>query len=139
MTATVHVDRRTVPHHPLTVLRAGWNALQLRYSRRALETYFERARLRRPVTDPNRHAWESPAIEDAFAGLAADHPEAVTPADGGEAARDADREQLLLAACDAWFRDIHGPEHSWNPRKIAAYGQLMHGIRACFHPAGGAA
>lgn len=136
MTATVHVDRRTVPHHPLTVLRVGWNALQLRYSRRALETYFERARLLRPVTDPNRHAWESPAIEDAFALLAAENPAAVTPADGGTAARETDREQQLLAACDVWFRDIHGPEHSWSPRTIASYGQLMHGVSSCFHPGG---
>ena len=138
MTATVHVARRTAPHHALTALRARWNALQLRYSRRALEMYFERARLLRPVSDPNRHSWESPAIEDAFALLATGHPEAVTPADGGIAARDTDREQLLLAACDVWFRDIHGPEHSWSPRTIASYGQLLAGVRDCFHPGGAA-
>lgn len=138
MTATVHVVRRTVPHHPLPLLRARWNALQLRHSRRALNMYFERARQLRPAADPDRHAWESPAIEDAFALLAAGHPETVTPADGGTAARDADREQLLLAACDVWFREIHGPEHSWSPRTTASYGQLLSGVRDCFHPGGAA-
>ncbi|QIJ62594.1 hypothetical protein [Streptomyces sp. JB150] len=136
MTATMHIGRRTTRHHPLTSLRARWEAFQLRHSRRALDAYFEQARLRRPVTDPHRHAWENSALEAAFAQLAADHPEAVTPADGGTPARHADRETLLLAACDAWFRDVHGPEHRWSPRTVAAYEQLLHDVRACFHPGG---
>ncbi|MGP4085440.1 hypothetical protein [Streptomyces sp. KR55] len=132
MTATAHIARRTTPHHPLASLRARWEAFQLRHSRRALNAYFERVRLLRPVTDPHRHDWESPALEDAFAHLAADHPGQVAAA----SARDIDREQLLLAACDAWFRDVHGPEHRWDPRTTATYNRLMADVRACFHPGG---
>lgn len=137
MTATMHISRRTTPHHPITALRARWDTFRLRHSRRALDAYFEQARLARPVTDPHRHAWDSPALEDAFVRLAADHPEAVTPADGGTLAHDADREQLLIAACDRWFREAHpGPEHRWHPMTVTSYQRLMDGVRACFHTGG---
>lgn len=121
------IVRRTTPHQPRPGLRARWHAFRLRYFRRA-----------RPVTDSHRHAWGNPALEAAFAELAAGHPEAVTPADGGTLARDADREQLLLATCDAWFREAHGPEHRWDARTVATYNRLMVSVRGCFHPAGGA-
>ncbi|MFB7596937.1 hypothetical protein [Streptomyces sp. NPDC056160] len=139
MTATMHIGRRTTPHQPLTGLRTWWAGFQLRHSRRALDSYMERARLARPVTDPHRHAWDNPALEEAFARLAADHPEAVTPADGGLVALDADREQLLLAVCDRWFHEAHpGPEHRWHPMTIATHAKLMDGVRACFHSGGAA-
>jgi hypothetical protein len=135
MTATMHIGRRTT--HPITGLRARWDAFRLRHSRRALDTYFEQARLRRPVTDPHRHAWDNPALEDAFARLAADHPEACTPADGGTTARDADREQQLLAVCDRWFREAYaGPQHRWTPATVASYQRLMADVCSCFHPGG---
>lgn len=139
MTATMPISRRTTPHHPLTGLRTWWEAARLRHSRRALNTYFEHARLARPVTDPDRHAWENPALEDAFARLAADHPHAVTPADGGPGALDAEREQLLLAVCDAWFHETYpAPEHRWSPDVIASYQRLIADVRGCFHPGGAA-
>ncbi|MEU7403847.1 hypothetical protein [Streptomyces sp. NPDC044948] len=138
MTAMMHISRRTTPHHPRPTWRARWEAFRLRHSRGALDAYFEQARLARPVTDPHRHAWENPALEDAFNRLAADHPEAVTPADGGRQARDADRETTLLAACDTWFRDVHGPEHRWQPMTVASYHRLMDGVRAALHPGGDA-
>lgn len=137
MTATAHIARRTIRHTPHRTLREHWNTFQLRYSQRALTTYFERTRQLRPVTDPNRHAWESPALEDAFARLAADHPTMVTPADGGASARDTDREQLLLAVCDRWFHEANpAPEHRWSPDVIASHARLLNGVRACFHPGG---
>ena len=139
MTATLHVDRRTVPHHPLTALRQRWDTFQLRHFRRVQAATFQRLHDALPLDDAYRYAMESPALEAALQRLAVDHAEAVTPADGGTVARDTDREQLLLAACDAWFRDIHGPEHTWNPRVIASYDQLMDGVRGCFHLTGGAA
>lgn len=136
MTATMPISRRTT-HHAHTGLRTWWETIQLRHSRRALDAYFERARLARPVTDPNRHAWESPALEDAFVRLAAANPQAVTPADGGPAALDAEREQLLLAVCDAWFHETYpAPQHRWTPDVIAAYQRLIADVRACFHPGG---
>ncbi|WP_406168973.1 hypothetical protein [Streptomyces sp. NBC_00996] len=136
--ATLHVARRTIPHHPLTGLRERWNTFQLRHFRRVQTAYFTQLHDALPLDDPDRHALEAPALEDAFACLAAAHPEAVTPADGGALARDTDREQLLLAACDAWFRDAHGPEHRWSPRTIAKYDRLMADVRGCFHPGGAA-
>lgn len=137
MTATAHIAGRTATHHPLATLRARWEAFQLRHFRSVQAATFQRLHDGLPLTDPDRHAMDAPALEDAFARLAADHPEAVTPADGGQAARETDREQLLLAACDAWFRDVHGPEHRWSPRTIASYERLQTNVRACFH-AGGA-
>ncbi|MGW0583527.1 hypothetical protein ACWD25_48215 [Streptomyces sp. NPDC002920] len=137
MTATVHIGRRTTPHHPSTSLREHWTGFVLRHSRRAQAAYFEQLHDALPLSDPDRHALDAPALEAAFAQLAADHPEAVTPADGGQAARDADRETLLLATCDRWFREAHpGPEHRWSPTTIVAYEQLMDGVRTCFHPGG---
>lgn len=135
--ASTHIARRTIRHTPQRTLRDRWNTFRLRYSQRALTVYFERTRQLRPVTDPNRHAWESPDLEDAFARLAADHPTMVTPSDGGPAARDADREQLLLAVCDHWFRETHpAPEHRWSPDIIAAHTRLLANVHACFHPGG---
>ncbi|WDO09908.1 hypothetical protein ME763_31965 [Streptomyces murinus] len=140
MTATLHISRRTTQHHPLTSVSTWWANFRLRHSQRALDTYVETARLALPAADYYRHAWENPVLEAAFAGLAADHPEAVTPSDGGMLARDADREQLLLAVCDLWFRDAHpAPEYQWAPEVIAAHQRLMNDIRTCFHPTGGAA
>ncbi|SHI65634.1 hypothetical protein [Streptomyces sp. 3214.6] len=139
MTATVHIGRRTTPHRPHASFRERWAAFQLRHSRRTQAAYFTRLHDALPLSDPDRYALESPALEDAFARLAADHPEAVTPADGGQAARDADREVLLLAVCDRWFREAHaGPEHRWPPATIAAHQQLLNDVRACFHPGGDA-
>lgn len=136
MTATAHIARRTTAHHPLAVLRERWDAFLLRHSGRAQAAYFTRLHDALPLDDPDRHALEPVALEAAFAQLAADHPEAVTPADGGLAAREADREELLLAVCDAWFRDVHGPEHRWDPRTISTYEKLLADVRACFHPGG---
>lgn len=138
MTATMHIGRRTTPHHPTAGLRARWDAFRLRYSRRTQTAYFAELHDTLPVASPDRHHLDAPALEDAFARLAADHPAAVTPVDGGGRVLDADREQLLLAACDAWFRDVHGPEHRWDPRTIAAYNRLMGDVRTCFHPGGAA-
>ncbi|MFF9097615.1 hypothetical protein ACF1AX_31395 [Streptomyces sp. NPDC014802] len=137
MTATVHIARRTTAHHPLAALRERWDAFLLRHSARAQAAYFERLHDSLPLDDPDRHALEPAALEAAFAQLAADHPETVTPADGGPTARDRDREQQLLAVCDAWFREAHpGPEHRWHPMTVASYQRLMDDVRACFHPGG---
>ncbi|WP_155054532.1 hypothetical protein [Streptomyces blattellae] len=138
MTATMHIARRTTPPGPLASLRESWAAFRLRHSRRVQTAYFQRLHDALPLDDPDRHDLEDPAVEHAFARLAADHPDTVTPADGGQAARDTDREQLLLAVCDAWFRDIHGPEHRWDPRTVATHGRLMADVRGCFHPGGAA-
>lgn len=136
MTATLHIGRRTTAHQPLARLRERWAAFALKHSRRAQAATFQRIHDALPLDDPDRHALDAPAMEAAFALLAADHPEAVTPADGGAMARSADHEQLLLATYDSWFREIHGPEHSWSPRTLARYQRLMAGVRDCFHPGG---
>jgi hypothetical protein len=136
MTATAHVARRTIPHHPLASLRERWNAFQLRHFRRVQIAYFTKLHDALPLDDPDRHALEAPAVEVAFALLAITHPGAVTPADGGAVARGADREQLLLATCDVWFRDVHGPEHRWDPRTVAIYDRLLADVRGCFQPGG---
>ncbi|MFJ1653450.1 hypothetical protein ACIOC2_19085 [Streptomyces sp. NPDC088337] len=136
MTATTPIARRTTPHHRRHSLRACWDAFRLRHSKHAQTALFEQLHDRLPLTAPDRHALENPDLEAAFARLAADHPEAVTPVDGGILSRDKDREQLLLATCDAWFRDSHGPEHRWDPRTIASYSQLLASVRGCFHPGG---
>ncbi|MGW7355144.1 hypothetical protein ACWGI0_00235 [Streptomyces sp. NPDC054802] len=127
---THHVAGRTTSHHLLTTIRSGLAAWTLRHSRRAQAGYFERLRTSLPVLDPDRHALESPAVEDAFAHMAIAHPDKVTPADGGQAARSIDREQQLLAACDAWFREAHGPERAWPPATIAAYNRLLDDVHA---------
>lgn len=136
MTATLHIGRRAVPHHPITGLRTWWSSFTLKHSRRVQAATFQRLHDGLPLDDPDRYALESPEMERALQQLAADHPTAATPADGGPAAREKDREQLLLAACDAWFRDVHGPEHRWSPRTIASYERLQADVRACFHPDG---
>ncbi|MEV7684512.1 hypothetical protein [Streptomyces bungoensis] len=141
MTATTPI---AAPHgaaqtRPLTGLRTWWAAFTLRHSRRVQTATFLQLHDSLPLTDPDRHALDAPALEDAFARLAADHPDAVTPTDGGTLARETDREQLLLATCDAWFREAHpGPEHRWHPATVTAYQQLMDGVRSCFHPGGDA-
>lgn len=136
MTATLHIGRRTTPHQPLARLRERWAAVALKRSRRVQTATFQQLHDALPLDDPDRHDLEAPALEAAFTALAVDHPESVTPADGGVVARSADREQLLLATCDSWFREIHGPEHSWAPRTLARYERLMGGVRDCFHPGG---
>ncbi|MFF9310151.1 hypothetical protein ACF1BS_04490 [Streptomyces sp. NPDC014748] len=136
MTATLHISRRVTPRPKTRGLRARWQAFHLRHSRSVQLAEFQRLHDALPLAAPDRHDMDSPAIEAAFMRLAADHPEAVTPADGGEPARDTDREQLLLAACDSWFRDTHGPEHRWAPDTITAYDRLMQDVRACFHQGG---
>ncbi|MFE2469777.1 hypothetical protein [Streptomyces mirabilis] len=138
MTATMHISRRTTPHHPLTALRARWDAFQLRHNRRVQTVTFQRLHDTLPLDDPDRYALESPALERALQQLATDHGDLVTPTDGGALARDIDREQLLLATCDAWFRDLQGPEHRWSPRTLTAYNRLLADVRDCFHPSGGA-
>ncbi|MFF3847990.1 hypothetical protein [Streptomyces sp. NPDC002328] len=136
MTATMHIGRRTTGHHPHR-LRERWQAFRLRRSRRAQDAYFAELHDALPLHDPDRHALDAPALEAAFAQLAADHPDKVTPADGGLAARDADREVLLLAVCDRWFREAHaGPERRWQPSTRAAYERLMNDVHSCFHPGG---
>lgn len=138
MTATAHIARRTTEHDDTLFagLRKKLTAWGRRHSRRAQQAYFERLHDSLPLDDPDRYALEAPALERALQQLAVDHPDAVTPADGGALARDTDREQLLLATCDAWFRDVHGPEHRWSPRTITAYDQLLADVRSCFHPGG---
>lgn len=136
MTATMHIGRRTTQHHPLTALRARWDAFQLRHNRRVQTVTFQRLHDTLPLDDPDRYALESPALERALQRLAADHGDLVTPTDGGVLARDVDREQSLLAVCDVWFRDSHGPEHSWDPRTLTSYDRLMADVRKAFHPGG---
>ncbi|MER5909538.1 hypothetical protein ABT124_03280 [Streptomyces sp. NPDC001982] len=128
MTATLHIARRTTPHHPRTTLRARWQAFQLRHSCRAQAAYFTQLHDALPLDDPDRHALESPVVENAFVRIAADHPHAVARS----VVRTADHAQMLLATCDSWFRDVHGPEHRWDPRTITAYNRLMADVRACF-------
>lgn len=136
MTATMHIGRRTTPLHPLTTLRGRWNAFRLRHFARVQDAYFQALHDALPLDDPDRHALDAAALEARFASLAIDHPEAVVPAGDDELARSIDREQLLLATCDAWFREVHGPEHRWSPRLVARYERLMVSISACFHPGG---
>jgi hypothetical protein len=130
MVATTHHVAGTSHHTWLTTIRSGMTCWLLRHWRPAAATYFERLRTSLPVLDPNRHALENPAVEDAFARLAIAHPDRVTPADGGPAARSIDREQQLLAACDAWFREAHGPERAWHPATITAYNRLLDDVHA---------
>jgi hypothetical protein len=136
MTATMHIRRRITSHHPLTAFRARWNTFQLRHFASAQSAYFQALHDALPLTDPDRHALEAPALERALQHLAIDHGDKVTPADGGDLGRDTDREQMLLAACDTWFREIHGPEHRWSPRLFARYERLMASVHSCFHPGG---
>ncbi|MHC3474638.1 hypothetical protein ACYF6T_38915 [Streptomyces sp. 7R007] len=139
MTATVHIARRTTPPQLVSSLRARWAAFQLRHFRTVQAAYFTQLHDALPLDDPDRHALETPALEDAFAQLAADHPTAVTPADGGDQARAADREQMLLAVCDRWFREAHpAPDHRWSPEVLTAYQRLMDDVRGCFQPGGAA-
>lgn len=135
--ATLHIARRTTPHTPPALLRTWWTAFQLRHSHRARTAYFTRLHDALPLDDPDRHALDAPAIETAFARLAVDHPEAVTPADGGTQARDSEREQMLLAVCDRWFHEAYpAPEHRWPTPVVAARARLLADVRACFHPDG---
>ncbi|MEU1596160.1 hypothetical protein ABZ468_25705 [Streptomyces sp. NPDC005708] len=131
MTATTHIAAApygAATPRPLTGLRARWDAFALKHSRRVQLATFQQLHDGLPLDDPDRHAMEAPALEDAFAHLAIDYPGEVAHA----AMRPADHAQQLLAACDAWFRDVHGPEHRWSPRTVAAYDRLMADVRACF-------
>lgn len=138
MVATVHV---AAPHNPIAAFTT-WLAEHFHHRKTAKGVAefvqaldIEALRLSLPLDDPNRHALEIPALEDAFAHLAADHPTEVAVA----AMRDADREELLLAIVDDWFRHAHaGPQHRWSPQEVALYEQLLGSVRECFHPAGGA-
>ncbi|WP_137991222.1 hypothetical protein [Streptomyces vilmorinianum] len=125
--------RSNTLNHPITAVRTGLTSWLLRHSRWASDVYFERLRTSLPLVDPDRHALESPAVENVFARLAIDHPESVTPSVGGTPARRADRETRLVAVCDQWFRDAHGPEHSWSPRTLAAYHLLLDSVHECFN------
>ncbi|MEI5520731.1 hypothetical protein WB388_08960 [Streptomyces brasiliscabiei] len=137
--ATLHIARRTTPHTPPASLRAWWTAVRLRHSRRARTAYFTQLHDALPLGGPDRHALDAPAVEDAFARLAIDHPEAVTPSDGSTLAHDADREQMLLAVCDRWFREAYpAPEHRWPAPVVAARARLLADVRDCFHPGGDA-
>ncbi len=138
MTATAHISRRTTPHQPRRTWRDRWNGFALRHFRSVQTATFQQLHDALPLTAPERHDLEAPAMEAAFMRLAVDHPDAVTPSDGGRQARDADRETTLLAACDLWFRDIHGPEHRWQPGTVASYHRLLDDVRAAFHPGGDA-
>ncbi|MDX2749590.1 hypothetical protein PV413_03515 [Streptomyces scabiei] len=69
--ATLHIACRTTPHTPPVSLRDRWDA------------YFQRVHSALPLDAPDRHALDQPAVETAFARLAIDHPDTVTPADGG--------------------------------------------------------
>lgn len=136
MTATMHISRRTTPHHPHS-LRERWELFRLRHSRRAQNAYFGRLHDALPLLDPDRHALDSPALEGAFARLAADHPDAVACVGRAPSPRDLDREQLLVATCDRWFREAHpGPEHRWSSNTIASYQRLLADVRRCFHQDG---
>lgn len=128
MAMTTH--RIAAHHHPITGLRAGLTGWMLRHSRRAAARFFERLRTSLPVTDPDRHFLENPVLEDRFAHLAIDHPDAVTPADGGATAAQADDTTLAVAMCDAWFREAHGPEQTWSPQTLATYQRLLSGVRS---------
>ncbi|MFD1656942.1 hypothetical protein ACFSL4_01505 [Streptomyces caeni] len=139
MTATLHIARRTTPHHNPLAAFTGWLTGRLR--RRPLPAAtpdvtaldLEALRLSLPLDDPDRHLLENPAVEDAFAHLAVDHPAEVTVS----CMRAADREELLLAACDAWFHHVHpAPEHRWSPEVRAEHALLLASVRACFPPGG---
>ncbi|MFJ4365119.1 hypothetical protein ACIP4S_13305 [Streptomyces chartreusis] len=122
MTATVHIGRRTTPHHPFASLRARWEAYTQRRTQRTQAAYFQRLHDTLPLDDPDRHDLDAPALEAAFAGLAISHPDEVA----ATTMRTADHEQLLLAARDEWFRHAHpAPEHRWSPEERAAYEALM--------------
>ncbi|MFI1767468.1 hypothetical protein ACH41H_36215 [Streptomyces sp. NPDC020800] len=137
MTATAHIAAPEIgaaKTRPLTSLRTWWASFTLKHSRRVQTATFQQLHDSLPLDDPDRYALESPALERALQQLAAEHGDRVTPADGGPSARDADREVALLAACDAWFRDAHGPERCWGPRTYARYTRLLDDVRAVFHP-----
>ncbi|MFK0172662.1 hypothetical protein ACIQU5_28085 [Streptomyces sp. NPDC090306] len=76
-----------------------------------------------PLDDADRHDMNPPALDAAFTALAADHPDRVTPSDGGDTARDIDRQQLLLAAADIRAADTAGLA----PRLLAAANRLQGG------------
>lgn len=131
MVATTHLiaARRTnPPASPRVTIRSRATSWVLRHSRWASKVLFERLRQSLPILDPDRHALEAPATEDLFAHLAIDHPEAVTQADGGQSAREADHETLLLALCDLEFRGAHGPQHSWPSQTLARYSKLLDSV-----------
>lgn len=138
MTATLHISRRTTPHHTPLAALTGWLTGRLR--RRPAASLpdvaaldIEVLRLSLPLTDPDRHALEDPAVEDAFAHLAIDHPTEVAVS----CMRDADRQTLLLGIVDDWFRHAHqAPEHRWPPQVVAEHKQLLACVRACFHTGG---
>jgi len=137
MTATMPISRRTTPHNTPLAAFTGWLTGRLRRRTPAVPDVaaldIEALRLSLPLDDPDRHALENPAVEDAFAHLAIDHPAAVAVS----CMRDVDRETLLLAVVDDWFHHAHSaPQHSWPPDVVAQHALLMSSVRACFHPGG---
>ncbi|NUR04354.1 MAG: hypothetical protein HOY79_49975 [Streptomyces sp.] len=121
-------------HHPFAAFTAWLRGFRRR-SYGVPPADVEALRLSLPLNDPDRHALEAPALEDAFAHLAADHPAQVAVA----SMRDADRQELLLAIVDDWFRHAHpAPTHRWPAPVRAEHELLLDAVRACFHSAGGA-
>ncbi|MCM1977179.1 hypothetical protein [Streptomyces sp. G1] len=121
MTATKHISRRTTPPCPSTEPAAS-------------DVDLEALRLSLPLDDPDRHALEDPAVEDAFAHLAIDHPVQVAVA----CMRAVDREQLLLTALDAWFLTVYGPQQQWDAQTLALFDRLAADVRSAFRRGGDA-
>lgn len=140
---TLSIGRRTTPHHPLAAFTTWLTRLLPGSGKKTAPEAtvaafveamdIEALRLSLPLDDPDRHDLENPAVEDAFAHLADACPaEAPT-----YRMRPADREALLLAACDAWFRHAHpAPQHRWSPDVRAEYELLLDSVRAHCHPGG---
>lgn len=125
-------------HHPLATLTA-WlrGCIRWRPAKGPTVVDFEAMRQHYPANHEQdyRHALEAPALEDAFAHLAIDHPAQVAVA----SMRDVDRQELLLAVVDDWFRHAHpAPTHRWPASVRAEHELLLGSVRACFRPAGGA-
>lgn len=131
MTATMHIGRRTT-NHRLRTIRARWSDFRLRHFTSVQTVFFQQLHDSLPLDDPDRHAMEPPAIEDAFALLA------VGSSQIASTMRAADHEQLLLAERDDWFRHAHpAPQHLWSAAEVTAYNQLMSTVHVSRHPAPG--
>lgn len=132
---TIHIAAPL--HHPLAAF-TSWLRARTRRSPGAqapapTQVDLESLRQSLPLTDPHRHALEAPALEEAFANLAADHPVQVALA----SMRDADRQALLTAVVDDWFRHAHpAPMHRWPAAVRAEYDVLLGSVRACFDDGG---
>ncbi|MGW3152711.1 hypothetical protein [Streptomyces sp. NPDC001089] len=130
MTALLPISRRTT--NPRLTLRARWSDFRLRHFASVQEVYFQGLHDSLPLNDPDRHAMEPPAIEDAFALLAVASTAIPTTM------RAADHEQLLLAERDTWFRHAHpAPQHLWSPAEVTAYNRLMATVHVTRPASGG--